>query len=113
MEMPIALRKGTRALVAKPVERYGFQHNIGNYVNYDGLSASYKVFIASLQAVVIPSDWKNAKKDPKWCAAMREELEALRKQRTWELAELPTGKKTVRCRWVYSVKQNPEGKTER
>lgn len=112
-EMPIALRKGTRAAAAKPVERYGFEHNIGNYVNYDALSASYKVFIASLQAMVIPSDWRNAKKDPKWCAAMREELEALRKQRTWELAELPAGKKTVGCKWVYSVKQNPEGKIER
>ena len=44
---------------------------------------------------------------------MREELEALRKQRTWELAELPAGKKTVGCKWVYSVKQNPEGKIER
>lgn len=42
-----------------------------------------------------------------------EELEALRKIKTWELAYLPKGKKAVSCKWIYTVKQNPEGKIER
>jgi hypothetical protein len=37
----------------------------------------------------------------------------LRKNRTWELACLLVGKKAVTCKWIYTVKQNPEGKIER
>src|SRR6266540_5801944 len=45
--------------------------------------------------------------------AMEEELEALCKNKTWVLTALPAGKKAVSCKWVYTVKQNAEGKVER
>lgn len=110
--LPIALRKGTREAAAKPIEKYGFEHNIRTmYLMM--LSPSYRAFVASLQTISIPSDWKVAKQDPKWCAAMGEELEALRKNETWVLTDLPKGKKVVGCTWVYTVKKNPEGKIER
>jgi hypothetical protein len=44
---------------------------------------------------------------------MVEELEALKKNKTWELIDLPKGKNTIGCKWIYSVKQNAEGKVER
>jgi Reverse transcriptase (RNA-dependent DNA polymerase) len=44
---------------------------------------------------------------------MIEELEALVKNKTWELVSLPAGKKAVGCKWVFTVKQNPEGRVER
>ena len=112
-DLPIALRKGTRAAVGKPPERYGFATDISNYVSYDSLSPSYKAFIASLQAVSTPKDWKSAKMDPKWRDAMIEELEALKKNKTWVLTRLPEGKKAVSCKWIYTVKQNSQGKIER
>jgi hypothetical protein len=82
-------------------------------VSYEALSPSYKAFVASLQSVSIPTDWKVAKEDKKWRAAMLEELQALRKNKTWELVTLPTGKRAVSCKWVYTVKQNAQGKIER
>ncbi|KAK1609557.1 hypothetical protein QYE76_033230 [Lolium multiflorum] len=113
-DLPIALRKGTRAATSRPVKKYGFNvHDISNYVSYEALSPSHLAFVASLQLVHIPTDWTVAKQDPKWCAAMREELEALRKNQTWELTTLPDGKKAVGCKWVFTVKQSPEGKIER
>ena len=81
-------------------------------MSYEGLSPSYRAFAASLQLVSVPTDWKVAQQDPKWCAAMREELEALRKNKTWELTTLPIGKKAVSCRWIYTIKQNPNGKID-
>ena len=88
-------------------------HNINNYVSYEALSPSYKVFVASLQSTAIPTDWKAAKHDKKWFAAMEEELEALRKNKTWVLTTLPRENKAASCKWVYTVKQSPEGKIER
>ena len=113
INLPIALRKETRSTAGKPPTRYGFEHDISNYVSYESLSPTYRAFVASLQSTKIPKDWKEAKLDPKWRNAMLEELAALEKNKTWELVPSPMGKKIVSCKWVYTVKQNPDGKIER
>jgi hypothetical protein len=95
LNLPIALRKEPRATAGKSLEQYGFEHDIANYVSYNSLSSGYRAFIASLQSVVIPSDWRVAKQDPKWHDAMLEEMAALEKNKTWELVSLPKGKKPV------------------
>ncbi|KAL5578574.1 hypothetical protein UlMin_020273 [Ulmus minor] len=41
--------------------------------------------------------------------AMLEEYNALQRNRTWSLVELPPDKKTIGCRWVFKVKENPDG----
>jgi hypothetical protein len=103
LDRPIALRKGIRAARIKTVQRHRFEHDISNYVSYNALSPSYKAFVASLQVLLIPRDWKTTKQNPWWGEAMVEELEALRKNKTWELTHLLVG----------TVKQNLEGKVER
>ncbi|XP_044318516.1 uncharacterized protein [Triticum aestivum] len=121
VELPIALRKPTREAARKgevarkalPKDDACDDLDIGNFVSYKALSPSYKAFVASLQTVSIPRDWKAAKQDPKWRESMIEELEALKKNKTWVLTTLPAGKKAVSCKWIFTVKQNPEGKVER
>jgi hypothetical protein len=51
--------------------------------------------------------------DPKWKEVMLKELTALEKNKTWDLVPYPLDKKIVGCKWVYTVKQNPDGKIER
>jgi len=63
--------------------------------------------------VPIPKDWRCAKQDSKWKDAIKEELLALQKNKTWELVHLPKGKKAVGCKWVFTIKQTPEGKVDR
>jgi hypothetical protein len=43
---------------------------------------------------------------------MLEELRALEMNKTWVLVKLPPGKKTVSCKWIFTVKQNPKGKVQ-
>ena len=38
---------------------------------------------------------------------------ALKKNETWERCPLPKGKKTVGCRWVFSIKNHADGSIER
>eukprot|EP00253_Pinus_taeda_P027941 PITA_27941 len=44
-------------------------------------------------------------KSDKWKAAMKDEMMALNKNSTWDLVELPKGRKTVGCKWVFKLKR--------
>ena len=41
----------------------------------------------------------------RWMGAMVEEMESLHKNQTWELVELPEGKRAIGCKWVYKKKE--------
>lgn len=41
-----------------------------------------------------------------------EEMNALRKSGTWEIVNLPKVKKTVGCKWVFTVKCKTDGSIE-
>lgn len=49
----------------------------------------------------------------KWMAAMKDEMDSLEKNETWELVPLPPGKNLVGCKWVYKIKTDAEGKIQR
>ena len=44
---------------------------------------------------------------------MAEEIEALEKNATWSLEDLPVGKKPISCKWVYRVKYNTDESIQR
>ena len=44
---------------------------------------------------------------------MEEEMTALHHNGTWDLVPLPSRKRTIGCRWVYTVKFHPDGYVER
>lgn len=44
---------------------------------------------------------------------MRQEIEALEANGTWELKDLPPGKRAIDSKWVYKVKYKPTGEVER
>ncbi|RVX03773.1 Retrovirus-related Pol polyprotein from transposon RE1 [Vitis vinifera] len=51
--------------------------------------------------------------NPRWKAAMNEEMKSLQKNETWELIDCPPRKKPVGCRWIYTVKYKTDGSVER
>lgn len=40
----------------------------------------------------------------KWMNDMVEEMESLKKNETWDLVQLPQGKRVIGCKWVYKKK---------
>ncbi|KAL0291051.1 UNVERIFIED_CONTAM: Retrovirus-related Pol polyprotein from transposon RE2 [Sesamum calycinum] len=44
---------------------------------------------------------------------MAKELAALEQNYTWELTELPVGKRAIGCRWVYKTKLKQDGSIDR
>ena len=45
----------------------------------------------------------------KWELAMKDEMDSLMTNQMWQLAELPRGKKALHNKWVYRIKQEPDG----
>ncbi|KAH9670456.1 hypothetical protein KPL70_016992 [Citrus sinensis] len=48
-----------------------------------------------------------------WMTAMQEEIEALHKNKTWELVPLPRGRKAIGNKWIYKVKRDGNDQVER
>lgn len=48
-----------------------------------------------------------------WLEAMQEEINSLHKNGTWILVDLPTGKKPIKCRWIFKTKVSAAGKLEK
>jgi histone deacetylase 1/2 len=64
-----------------------------------------KVFLAHSE----PSSVKQALADPQWLQAMESEYSALMKNETWSLVPLPAHRRPIGCKWVFRVKENPDG----
>nr|GEX26319.1 retrovirus-related Pol polyprotein from transposon TNT 1-94 [Tanacetum cinerariifolium] len=45
----------------------------------------------------------------KWKAAMKEEMDSLRKNKTWELVDHQAGQNLVTCKWLFKIKEGIEG----
>lgn len=59
----------------------------------------------------VPQTYSEALKSPEapgWKCAMREEIDSLKQNDTFELTTLPEGRKTVGGKWVYALKENAE-----
>jgi len=46
---------------------------------------------------------------PNWILDMQEEMESLQKNRTWELCELPKGRRALTAKWIYKRKEGIPG----
>ena len=45
-----------------------------------------------------------------WKIACKEELEALHRRNVFKLTNLPKGRKTIGCRWVFDIKSDSQKK---
>ena len=60
-----------------------------------------------------PHTYREASTDPLWKIAMKEELDALSKNHTWDLVTLLPRKYVVGCKWIYKIKTRFDGSIER
>ena len=60
-----------------------------------------------------PHTYREASTDPLWQIAMKEELDTLSKNHTWDLVTLPFRKSVVGCKWIYRIKTRSDGSIER
>jgi hypothetical protein len=56
-----------------------------------------------------PRSFAEAEKDAAWRAAMKAEMDAVEKNCTWELADLPHGHRAITLKWVFKLKRDEVG----
>lgn len=47
------------------------------------------------------SDWKY------WQQAMKDKLDSMNKHRVWDIVRRQKGKKVIKCKWIFDIKQDP------
>ncbi|GJY46507.1 retrovirus-related pol polyprotein from transposon TNT 1-94 [Tanacetum coccineum] len=99
LDLPITLRKG----------KHTCRYLVSAFVSYDGLSTSSCAFVANLDSILVPKTVGEALAHYGWRAAVIEEMNALDHNGTWALVDLPAHKNPIDCKWVFSVKMNPNG----
>lgn len=60
-----------------------------------------------------PTSFEEAKNGAEWRGAMREELDAIERNKTWKLVNLPKGKEAIGLKWIYKCKYNADGSLQR
>ena len=56
-----------------------------------------------------PRSFAEAEGHAAWRAAMQSEMDAVEKNRTWELADLPRGYRAITLKWVFKLKRDETG----
>lgn len=91
----------------------GTQFPIANYVSYANFNTNHRNFVDALNVNKGPKSYKEASKHERWRKAMRDEIDALEKNKTLEITDLPPGKKAIGCQGVFKTKLKHDGSFER
>jgi hypothetical protein len=59
-----------------------------------------------------PVSYDEAAKEDVRIKAMDEEIDSIERNNTWDLVNLPEGKKSIGVKWVYKTKLSADGKVE-
>ncbi|RVW91034.1 Retrovirus-related Pol polyprotein from transposon TNT 1-94 [Vitis vinifera] len=103
-DLPIALRKQPRSCTLHPISKF---------VSYNSLSAKCRAFTTNLDRIQIPKSIQEAFEILEWKEVVMEEIRALEKNETWEVMNLPRGKKPGACKWIFIVKYKADGTVKR
>nr|GEX86410.1 ribonuclease H-like domain-containing protein [Tanacetum cinerariifolium] len=94
-------------VVAHNEEVATLEENVFLRVTWIKIQAHLKVF------KIEPKTYFEASKYSYWTVAMNQEMDALLRNSTWELVELPEGRKAIRSKWINKIKFRSSGEIDR
>nr|GEW43963.1 O-acyltransferase WSD1-like [Tanacetum cinerariifolium] len=88
------------------------KYGLGKYVNYSNLSKGNYCFATLLNKGTEPKTFFKASRHKHWVDTMNAEMDALYRKNTWELVDLPAGRKSIGSKWVFKIKYMSDGVIE-
>ncbi|RVW55663.1 Retrovirus-related Pol polyprotein from transposon RE2 [Vitis vinifera] len=111
------------AMPSRPLQVYHHRHRVAvppslvevpaGSTSYPSASPAPALLLLLTYPLLFGKNTPEALSHPGWRQAMVDEMAALHSNDTWDLVDLPSGKSTVDCRWVYTVKVGPDGQVDR
>lgn len=92
LDLPIAIRKGTRTCT---------QHPMSHFMTFNKFSMVHKSFLTQLRTIAILKTLSETLSNENWRQVMKVEMEVVEKNGTWEIVDFPKGKSVVSCKWVF------------
>ncbi|XP_074266702.1 uncharacterized protein LOC141589983 [Silene latifolia] len=86
-------RPSTNSLLASSSS--GTRYPISHYINSSKFSTNHRAFLTAVTKNYEPSTFNDAMQDDHWRNAMKLEIDALEKNNTWTLEQLPPNKKAI------------------
>ncbi|GJT61385.1 ribonuclease H-like domain-containing protein [Tanacetum coccineum] len=89
------------------------KYGLGKYVNYSNLSKGNYCFAILLNKGIESKTFIEASQHKHWVDTMNAEMDAFYRKNTWELVNLPAGRKFIGSKWVFKIKYKSGGEIER
>ena len=87
-----------------------------DYVTREGLLEELEEEDVNINLAMFTSNpvhFEEVVKHDKWRTAMDMEIQAIERNNTWELTDLPKGVKKIRVKWVYKTKLKENGEVDK
>ncbi|CAI7852259.1 unnamed protein product, partial [Closterium sp. NIES-53] len=111
-------RQGLHIPVAEEEGRGKRRIQAPNRLTYDALGKPAKSALAGAALMVGEDDETTLKEAlessdaEEWKKTMESELKSIEENGTWELVELPEGRKAITSKWLFKIKSDADGKIE-
>ncbi|GJZ19206.1 ribonuclease H-like domain-containing protein, partial [Tanacetum coccineum] len=89
------------------------KYGLEKYVGYSKLNSENFCFVTELNKTREPKTYFEASKYSHWTDAMNQEIDDLLRNCTWELVDLPEGRKAIGSKWIYKIKLRSSGEIDR
>lgn len=86
---------------------------ISSYLSYDTFDENHRNFLLNFSTSKLPKTYKEAVLSEDFKNSMKSEMTLLEDSGTWYVCQLPSGKQPVGCKWIHTIKYNPDGTVER
>jgi hypothetical protein len=83
-----------------------YDNIIGAGEHVSGLATRNLIKELNLMSTGESCTFAEAEQDAEWQAAMQKEIDSIKRNQTWELADLPQGHRAITLKWVYKLKRN-------
>lgn len=86
---------------------------LSHFLDYSALAPAYKHYVCQITTEKEPTTYAKAAIHDHWRKAISAELHAMEENKTWSVVPLPSGRKSVGCKWIFKIKYNADGSIER